>query len=649
MTRESGLRPVKGMSIRMSEKKQPQRRPGGMGHGPMGGGPPSARAAEKAKNFKGTVKRLVRYLAPRKLTFIAVFILSAGSTVFSIIGPKIMGLATTKLGEGFMAQVKHIADPGSAPPAFFDFEYIARILLMLIGLYLLSALLSFVTGFLMSGVAQGTVFSMRNDVKAKLDRLPLKYFDGRSHGEILSRVTNDMDNIATTLQQSLTQLITSLVTLAGTLVMMLSISPVMTLIALVSLPLSISVTLFVTKNSQRYYKGQQKAIGELNGHVEEMFSGHKVVKAFGCEKRSLSEFKEINDRYYDVGWKAQFFSGLIMPAINFVGNLGYVFVCIIGGSMVVRRTVTVGDIQAFIQYMRNFSQPIVQTANIVNIIQSTVASAERVFEVLDEPEEVAEDENPAVLPEVEGHVEFKHVKFGYSEDAVLMSDMNVEALAGKTVAVVGPTGAGKTTLVNLLMRFYEIGGGVISVDGVDITRMSRSGLRGMFGMVLQDTWLFNGTIYDNIKYGNERAAEEEVYAAARAAYADHFIRALPHGYNEVLNEEASNISQGQKQLLTIARAILAKPSILILDEATSNVDTRTELLIRKAMDKLMESRTSFVIAHRLSTIQNADLILVMDRGAIIEQGTHPQLLAADGFYASLYYAGRPGVGHTGHV
>lgn len=602
------------------------------GHGP-GHGPPAAMAVQKAKNFKGTVTRLVKYLAPQKFKFIAVFVLSIGSTVFSIVGPKVMGLATNKIAEGVMA----LSEPRIANfSAMFDFGYIAKILAMLVGLYVLSAVLSFVTGLIMSGVAQNTVFNMRNDVKAKLDRMPLKYFDTHPHGEILSRVTNDMDNIANTLQQSLTQLISALVTLLGVLLMMLMISPLMTLIALASLPLSIFFTMFVTKNSQKYYKGQQKRIGELNALVEEMFTGHKIVKAFGYEKKSIEEFKRINQEYYNVGWKAQFFSGLIMPAIGFVGNLGYVFVCIVGGTMVAKRAIEVGDVQAFIQYMRSFSQPIVQTANIMNIIQSTVASAERVFEVFDEAEEIPEDENPAILPEIEGHVEFRHVRFGYSEDKPLMTDMCLDAKAGSTIAIVGPTGAGKTTLVNLLMRFYEISGGEILIDGVNITRMRRSGLRGAFGMVLQDTWLFNGTIYDNIKYGNERATAEEIYAAADAAYADHFIRSLPHGYDEIINEEASNISQGQKQLITIARAILADPSVLILDEATSNVDTRTEVLIQKAMDKLMRGRTSFVIAHRLSTIRNSDMILVMDNGAIIEQGTHSGLLGANGFYASLY-------------
>lgn len=617
----------------MAEQSRGPRRGG---HGP-GHGPPAAMAVEKAKNFKGAIKRLIIYLAPQKLKFIAVFILAIGSTVFSIVGPKIMGLATNRLAEGFMENMEALKSGNPIDVAVaFDLGYIASILAALLGLYVLSSLLNLATGLIMSGVAQDTVFNMRNDVKVKLDRMPLKYFDAHPHGEILSRVTNDMDNISQTLQQSLTQLITAFATLLGVLVMMLMISPVMTLIALGSLPLSIFFTMFVTKNSQKFYKGQQKSIGELNAHVEEMLAGHKIVKAFGYEKKSVGEFKRINQEYYDVGWKAQFFSGLVMPAINFVGNLGYVFVCIVGGAMVATGSIKIGDVQAFIQYMRSFSLPIVQTANIINVIQSTVASAERVFEMLDEVEEIPEDENPAILPEIEGHVSFEHVRFGYNDGAPLMTDMNLDAKAGDTIAIVGPTGAGKTTLVNLLMRFYEISGGSISIDGVKINRMRRSDLRGAFGMVLQDTWLFNGTIFDNIKYGNDHATDEEVYAAADAAYADHFIRALPHGYNEILNEEATNISQGQKQLITIARAILANPAILILDEATSNVDTRTEVLIQKAMNKLMQGRTSFVIAHRLSTIRNSDIILVMNQGTIIEQGSHYELLAADGFYAGLY-------------
>jgi ATP-binding cassette subfamily B protein len=646
MSAGAGDRPASGAN------RGPGRGPGGM----MGGGGPGGAMmrgpAEKAKDVKGTLKRLLPYLASRRMKLIVVFILAIASTVFSIVGPKIMGKAITKLADGFLAVVQYIYrlmyaintnQPASAIEAArsayipqYDMQYIGRLLLLLAGLYVLSALLSFIMSYLMSGVSQNIVYDMRNQIKEKLDRLPLKYYDARTHGEILSRVTNDMDNIATTLQQSLTQLITSVATILGVLCMMFSISPLMTLIALVTLPLSVLFTLAVTKNSQKFYVGQQKAIGELNGHVEEMYTGHKAVKVFNHEEESIAHFQEINDRLYDVGWKAQFMSGLIQPALNFVSNLGYVFVCILGGVLVARRSIEVGDVQAFIQYMRTFTMPIVQTANIANILQGTIASAERVFEVLDEPEEKPETDHPVTLAHVDGHVEFEHVVFGYSSDNILMRDMNIEAKTGQTVAIVGPTGAGKTTMVNLLMRFYEVNGGQIKVDGVNITDMRRGDLRKIFGMVLQDTWLFNGTIFDNIKYGKWEAGEEQVYEAARAAHADHFIRGLPGGYQTILNEEASNISQGQRQLLTIARAILSDPAILILDEATSNVDTRTEVLIQKAMDNLMHERTSFVIAHRLSTIKNADLILVMSRGAIIEQGNHQQLMDVGGFYADLY-------------
>lgn len=620
--------------------------PGPGGHGIMG------QPVEKAKDFKGTINRLVQYMQPQKYRFMVVFILAVASTLFSIVGPKILGKATTKLGEGILAkyayysqleyaikakmpltyinQLKHQPIPG------FDFDYIGKILLLMMALYLLSALFSYAMAYIMSSVSQETVYNMRNDVKEKLDRLPLKYFDQRTHGEILSRVTNDMDNIANTLQQSLTQLITSLVTVVGIFVMMLSISPLMTLIAFFTLPASVALTLLVTKYSQKYFAQQQKYLGELNGHVEEMYSGHKIVKVFGHESDSVEKFEAINDRLYQVGWKAQFMSGIIFPALNFVNNIGYVLVCVVGGILVARKVIEIGDIQAFIQYMRQFTQPIVQVANIANVLQSTVASAERVFEILDEEEQLPDQENATVIPFPQGRVRFEHVDFGYREDAPLMEDLNIQVAAGQTVAIVGPTGAGKTTLVNLIMRFYEVQGGRITVDEVDIKEMRRSDLRSMFGMVLQDTWLFNGTIRDNIAYGREGATAEDVIGAARAAHAHHFIMTLPEGYDTVLNEEASNISQGQKQLLTIARAILADPPILILDEATSNVDTRTEVLIQKAMAHLMEGRTSFVIAHRLSTIRDADLILVMNHGAIVEQGSHKELLDKGRFYAELY-------------
>lgn len=632
----------------MSERRSINR-PAGP-RGPMG--PAMGRPVEKAKDFKGTVKRLVEYMKPQKFKFIAVFILAILSTVFNIVGPKIMGKATTKLGEGILAKYMRIiqiqmaiqkkmppqviAKLKNSPIPSIDYDYIGRILLLLIGLYIISASFNFLMAYIMSSVSQEMVFKMRSEVKDKLDRLPLKYFDSRTHGEILSRVTNDMDNIATTLQQSLTQLITSVVTIIGILVMMISISPIMTLIALFTLPASGILTAVIAKKSQKYFAQQQKIIGELNGHVEEMFTGHKIVKAFGREEDSIETFKEINERLYEVGWKAQFMSGFIMPALNFVNNVGYVLICVVGGVFVAKRKIQIGDIQAFIQYMRQFTQPIVQTANIANIIQSTVASAERVFEVLDEPEEVPDKENPMVIENPKGEVKFEHVKFSYKDDQPLMEDINIHVKPGQMIAIVGPTGAGKTTLVNLLMRFYDVKGGRITVDGVDIRDMKREDLRKMFGMVLQDTWLFSGTIKDNIAYGKEGATDEEIIRAAKAAHADHFIRTLPDGYNTVINEEASNISQGQKQLLTIARAFLADPEILILDEATSNVDTRTEVLIQRAMANLMKGRTSFVIAHRLSTIRDADLILVMNHGTIIEQGTHQELLAKGGFYAELY-------------
>jgi ATP-binding cassette subfamily B protein len=632
----------------MSNQKaqQPARQGPGFGRGPVG------MPVEKARDFKGTLMRLIEYLKPEKYGFTIVFFLSIASTIFAIVGPKIMGKATTKLAEGVLAKYYYFTQIYTAiqekmpaevinelkkqPIPGFDFTYIRNILLLLLALYVISALCSFITGYVMSGVSQNTVYRMRNDVKDKLDRLPLKYFDQRTHGEILSRVTNDMDNIATTLQQSLTQLIASFVTVIGILVMMLTISPVMTLIALFSLPLSMLITVQVTKRSQKYFAQQQKYIGEINGHVEEMYAGHKIVKVFGHEEDSVAKFEGINEKLYEVGWKAQFMAGVIFPALNFISNIGYVLICVVGGLLVAQRKIELGDIQAFITYTRQFTHPIVQVANIANVLQSTVASAERVFEILDEEEEVPDREDAKVIEFPRGRVRFENVKFGYKEDVPLMEDLSIDVRSSSTTAIVGPTGAGKTTLVNLIMRFYDVQGGRITVDGVDIRDMRRGDLRALFGMVLQDTWLFNGTIRENIAYGREGATEEEVITAAVAANADHFIKTLPDGYDTVLNEEASNISQGQKQLLTIARAILADPAILILDEATSNIDTRTEILIKRAMEVLMKGRTSFVIAHRLSTIRDADLILVMDEGAIIEQGTHAELLAKGGFYAELY-------------
>ncbi|NQX47082.1 ABC transporter ATP-binding protein [Paenibacillus tritici] len=588
---------------------------------------------EKAKDFKGTLRRLVRYLRPRQVQLIIVFVMAIASTVFSIFSPKVMGRATTKLFEGAYGKMMDV------PGAVIDFGYINDILILLAGLYLFSALFSYIQQYVMAGVAQKVVYDMREQINSKLERLPLKYFDSRTHGEILSRATNDVDNISTTLQQSLTQLITSIVTIVGVIVMMLTISPWLTLITIVTLPLSFVVIMLITKRSQTYFVGQQKSLGQLNGHVEEMYTGHRIIKAFGREKNSLKDFDKINDQLYDSGWRSQFISGIIMPLMMFIGNLGYVLVCVVGGIFVTKKAIDVGDIQAFIQYSRQFTMPITQTANIANIIQSTIASAERVFELLDEEEEIPEVGTSLAKRTAdaeEGAVEFRHVKFGYKENEVLIEDMNIEVSPGQTIAIVGPTGAGKTTLINLLMRFYEVNSGEIVIDGVNITNMKRSELRSKFGMVLQDTWLFNGTIRDNIAYGREGSTEADVVRAAKAAHADHFIRTLPLGYDTILNEEASNISQGQKQLLTIARAILADPSILILDEATSSVDTRTEVQIQKAMNTLMNGRTSFVIAHRLSTIRDADLILVMNQGSVIEKGTHLELLEAGGFYADLY-------------
>ncbi|MEK3967427.1 MULTISPECIES: ABC transporter ATP-binding protein [Paenibacillus] len=619
----------------MSEQNREHKPAAPRGHkGPGGpGGPGMRMPAEKAKDFKGTLRRLIKYLRPRMVQLIIVLIMAIASTVFSIFSPKVMGKATTKLFEGAYGKLMGVEG------ASIDFGYINDILILLAGLYLLSALFSYIQQYVMAGVAQKVVYDMREQINSKLERLPLKYFDSRTHGEILSRATNDVDNISTTLQQSLTQLITSIVTIIGVIVMMLTISPWLTLITITTLPLSFIVIMAISKRSQTYFVRQQKSLGQLNGHVEEMYTGHRIIKAFGREPQSLKDFDEINDKLYDSGWRSQFMSGMIMPLMMFIGNLGYVLICVVGGIFVTKKMIDVGDIQAFIQYSRQFTQPIAQTANIANIIQSTIASAERVFELLDEEEEVKEVNTTLVKLDEgapEGSVEFRHVKFGYKEDAILIEDMNIEVSPGQTIAIVGPTGAGKTTLINLLMRFYELNDGEIIIDGVNITDMKRSDLRSKFGMVLQDTWLFNGTIRDNIAYGREGASEADVVRAAKAAHADHFIRTLPLGYNTVLNEEASNISQGQKQLITIARAILADPSILILDEATSSVDTRTELLIQKAMNALMQNRTSFVIAHRLSTIRDADLILVMNQGSVIEKGNHEELLAQGGFYADLY-------------
>jgi ATP-binding cassette subfamily B multidrug efflux pump len=618
----------------MSDTRTPQR-PFGPGRGPGRGGPMGGHMmggapVEKAKNFKASLKRLLAYLKPRMVPLIVVFAMAALSTVFSIFAPKIMGHATTRLFEGIVAKMRHV--PGAA----IDFAYIRQIVLTLAGLYLASALFGYIQQFIMAGVAQKTVYDMRRDVSEKLSRLPLKFFDGRTHGEIMSRVTNDVDNIAGTLQQSLTQIISSVVTIIGVIVMMLTISPLLTLITIIVLPLSFIVTRLIAPRSQKYFKEQWKHLGELNGHVEEMYTGHAIVKAFGHERKAIEKFNGMNGKLYEASWRAQFISGLLFPLMSFINNIGYVAVAVVGGIMVTRRAIQIGDIQAFIQYSRQFTMPIAQTANIANILQSTVASAERVFELLDEQEEQPDDASALVLSSPRGEVRFEDVRFSYKPEEPLIEGMNIDVAQGETVAIVGPTGAGKTTLVNLLMRFYEIQDGRITVDGVDIREVKRGNLRCNFGMVLQDTWLFNGTIRDNIAYGRASVTDEEVRQAAVAAHADHFIRTLPGGYDTLLNEEASNISQGQRQLLTIARAILIDPAILILDEATSSVDTRTEVLIQKAMAALMKGRTSFVIAHRLSTIRDAKTILVMNHGKIIETGSHRELLARGGFYADLY-------------
>lgn len=609
----------------MSNGKRPQGgRPGG-GH--PGGPPGMSMPGEKPKNFKATFKRLLRYLKPRQKRLIAVFIAAILSTVFMIVGPKIMGMAITELFEG---AYNKLTGSGTG----IDFGTIGQILLLLAGLYVFSSLFNYIQQYIMSTVAQDTVYDLRQDVNKKLEKLPLNYFDSRPNGEILSRMTNDIDTIGSTLQQSLTQFITSVVTLVGIIIMMLTISPWLTLIAFVSLPLSLFVIQPILKRSQKQFANQQKSLGELNGHIEEMYTGHSVVKAFGHEKKAVEQFDEVNEELYEAGRKAQFISGIIQPLMTLIGNFSYVVISVVGGILVTQRAISIGDIQAFITYSKQFTQPIMQTANIANIIQSTVAAAERVFELLDEQEE--QKESTALhLDRAKGEVVFENVDFGYGEE-LLIENLNIHVAPGQTVAIVGPTGAGKTTLINLLMRFYELNDGKIEIDGLDTRDMSRNELRQNFGMVLQDTWLFNGTIRDNIAYGKNGATEEEIVAAADAAHADHFIRTLPDGYDTVLNEEASNISQGQKQLLTIARAILADPPIMILDEATSSVDTRTEIFIQKAMNRLMEGRTSFVIAHRLSTIKDADLILVMDKGNVIEQGTHTELLEQAGFYADLY-------------
>lgn len=603
--------------------------------GGHGGGPMMGKHVEKPKDFKGTFKRLLKYLSPYKAAFLFIFIASVLSTVFNIVSPKIMGLGTDKIAEGFKAKLEAIKLGKDLIPSL-DFAFIEKILLILLVLYVFSSIFDYVQQYIMAGVSQKIVYDIRKDVDIKLSKLPLKYYDGRTHGEILSRVTNDIDNIANTLQQGLTQIIRSVVTIVGIIIIMFTINVTLSVIVLATLPLYIVVTMFIAKKSQKFYKSQQKILGDLNGHVEEMFTGHVIVKSFNRQQKSIEKFKKINEDLYDSSWKAQFISGIIMPLMRFIGDLSYILICIVGGLLAYKNRIGIGGIQAFLQYSRRFTEPITQMANIVNLLQSAIASAERVFEVLDEEEEIPDKNDNKVLTNPQGNIKFEHVKFGYKKDVTLIEDMSIDVKKGQTIAIVGPTGAGKTTLVNLLMRFYEIDGGRITIDGVDIRDLKREDLRSLFGMVLQDTWLFNGTIKENIAYGRSDVSELDIIKAAKTAHADHFIRTLPDGYDTILNEEASNISQGQKQLITIARALLADPKILILDEATSSVDTRTEAYIQNAMTKLMEGRTNFVIAHRLSTIHDADLILVMNQGSIIEKGNHKELMEQNGFYADLY-------------
>ncbi|MCH1966992.1 ABC transporter ATP-binding protein [Paraclostridium sordellii] len=585
-------------------------------------------STQKAKDFKGTLKRLIMYLKTYKSSIILVIIAAILSSIFSIISPKILGQATTKIFEGVMLKAKGQGG--------IDFAFIYKILIILVILYIISSIFNYMQQYIIVSVAQKTVYDMRQDIYNKLNRLPLNYFDTHTYGEVLSKVTNDIDNISSTLQQSMTQLITSIVTIVGVVIMMLTISPIMTLVTVLTIPLGILFVKPIISRSQSYFIKQQNIIGNLNGHIEEVYTGHEIIKSFNREKKSIDTFRDINIKLYENSWKAQFMSGMMMPIMNFVSNIGYVFVSVIGAVLVTKGRIKIGDIQAFIQYTKQFSQPISQTANIANIIQSTVASAERIFELLDEKELIPDIEKSRVIKNPRGKVVFDHVKFGYSEDRILIQNMNLEVNPGQKVAIVGPTGAGKTTLINLLLRFYELNGGKILIDDIDIRDMRRSDLRKMFGMVLQDTWLFKGTIRENIAYGKENATKEEIENVARSANANHFIKTLPKGYDTIINEEGSNISQGQKQLLTIARAMISDPKILILDEATSSIDTRTELNIQKAMDEIMVGRTSFVIAHRLSTIKDADIILVMKDGNVIESGNHKELIEKGGFYSELY-------------
>lgn len=599
------------------------KRPGGMGGGHM------RMSQEKAKDFKGTMKKLINYLSPYKFAILLVIVFAIGSSVFNIVGPKILGNATTKIFEGLVSKV---SNSGGG----IDFDAILRTLTILASLYIISSIFSFIQTFITSDISQKVSYNLRKSISEKINKLPLNYYDKKTNGEVLSRVTNDIDAISQNLNQILSQMITAATTLIGVLVMMLSISVTMTLVSLIVIPLSLVMIMLVVKKSQKHFRAQQEYLGHTNGHIEEMYSGHNIMKAFNGEEKAIEEFDKLSDTLYNSAWKSQFLSGMMMPIMTFIGNLGYVIVAIMGGFLAIRNKIQVGDILAFIQYVRSFMQPIAQTAQIANVMQQTAAAAERVFEFLEEEEVIEDVKNPISTEGIEGAVEFEHVKFGYNEDKIIINDFSINIKPGQKVAIVGPTGAGKTTIVKLLMRFYELNGGKILIGGHDYIDFTRNDLRKIFGMVLQDTWLFNGSIMENIRYGRLDASDEEVIEAAKLAHAHHFIKILADGYNMEINEEADNISQGQKQLLTIARAILSDPKILILDEATSSVDTRTEVLIQQAMENLMEGRTSFIIAHRLSTIKNADVILVMKDGDIVEQGTHEELLKSKGFYSELY-------------